>query len=136
MEKTEQIVCTLRIPKQIYMELTEGARELFIEQAGGYSTVFPADTREDDFLGEFIQAFCEVVLVINNPKYEVTDDCKVSTELLALGQSEKSFSMLVNIQYPGSEKIYHDILAFQEISQSPGKYVFELLGDQTFFSVE
>jgi hypothetical protein len=136
MEKIKQILCTLIIPKKFYMELTEEVKELFVEHAGSYSTEFPADAEENTFLGEFIQAFCEVVLIINNPKYEVTDDCKLSTELLKLGNSEESFNLLINIQYPGSDTLHHDILVFQEVSQRLGYYTFELLGDQTFFSVE
>ena len=136
MEQIKQILCTLIIPKKSYMELTEEAKELFAEKNGSYSAEFPADAEEHLFLGEFLRAFCEVVLIINNPKYQVTEDCDVSTELLKLGQSEEAFSLLVNIQYPGSDNTHHDILVFQEVSQSPGYYSFELLGDQTMFSAD
>lgn len=136
MESIKQISCTLIIPKQIYKELNEETKAIFAEQKGSYSTEFPAEAEENTFLGEYLQAFCEVVLVINNPKYEVTDDCEVSTELLSLDHSEESFNLLVTIQYPGSDKLHHDILLFQEVSQSLGYYTFELLGDQTLFSVE
>lgn len=136
MEQVKQILCTLTIPVKIYMELTDEVKELFAEKEGFYSTEFPADAEEHLYLGEFIQAFCEVVLIINNPKYQVTDECEVSTELMKMGQAEDSFTLLVNIKYPQSDKIYHDILVFQEISQSLGYYSFELLGDQTMFSVD
>lgn len=136
MEEIKQIICTLIIPKKIYMELTEEVKEIFVEKDGAYSIQFPADAEENSFLGEYIQAFCEVVLIQNNPKYEITNDCVLKTELLKLGASEKSYCLLINIQYPGSDKIHHDILNFQEVSQSLGYYTFELLGDQTFFSIE
>ena len=136
MEKLEQILCTLLIPKKIYMELNDEVKELFTYEDGIYSTQFPADADENTFLGEYIQAFCEVVLIINNPKYEVNDDCEVSTDLLKLGPSEESFCLLINIKYSGSDKTHHDTLYFQEVSQSLGYYTFELLGDQTLFSIE
>jgi hypothetical protein len=136
MEKLKQILCTLIIPNKNYMELTEEVKELFTMEDGYYSTQFPADAEEDSFLGEFLQAFCEVVLIINNPKYEVTDDCVLSTELLKLGPTEESYCLQVNIKYPGADKIYHDTLYFKEVSQSLGYYTFELLGDQTIFSVD
>jgi len=136
MEKITQIICTLLIPKKYYLELTDEVKEIFTEQDGLYSTQFPADAEENTFLGEFIQAFCEVVLISNNPKYEITEECVLSTEMLKLGPTEKSYCILINIKYPGSDKIHNDILYFQEVSQSLGYYTFELLGDQTLFSIE
>lgn len=136
MEKINQILCTLVIPYKNYLELTEEVRELFTEEDGLYSARFPADAKEHTFLGEYIQAFCEIVLIESNPKYEVTEECEVSTELLKLGPSEESYCLLVSIRYPGSDKIFHDNLYFQEVTQSLGYYTFELLGDQTLFSVE
>lgn len=136
MEQIKKIVCTLIIPEKFYTELNDEVKELFVENEGSYSAQFPADAEENTFLGEYIQAFCEVVLIINNPKYEFTEECELSTELLKLGDTEKSYCLLINIKYPGSEKIHNDILYFQEVSQSLGYYNFELLGDQTLFSVE
>ncbi|MFA9376546.1 MAG: hypothetical protein ACERKZ_07310 [Lachnotalea sp.] len=136
MEEIKQILCTLIIPRKIYRELNEEVKEIFVQKNGSYATEFPADAEENTFLGEYIQAFCEVVLISNNPKYEITEECQLSTELLKLGSSEEDFNLLVNIQYPGSDKVHHDILVFQEVSQSLGYYTFELLGDQTLFSVE
>ncbi len=136
MEEVKKIVCTMIIPGDIYMELTDEAKELFIEHGSSYSTEFPADANEGTFLGEFIQAFCEVVLIINNPKYEVTEESNLKTELFKLGQTEDSFCLLIDIVYPGSDKVHHDTLYFQEISQSIGKYTFKLLGDQKLFSTE
>lgn len=136
MEEIKEIICTLIIPKKIYMELTEEIREIFVEKEGLYSTQFPADAEENTFLGEYIQAFCEEVLIKYNPKYEITDDCTISSELLKLGPSERAYSLLISIQYPGSNQEHHDILYFQEVSQSLGYYTFEMLGDQTLFSTE
>ncbi|WP_033168677.1 hypothetical protein [Clostridium sp. KNHs205] len=136
MDEAKKIVCTLIIPGKIYRELKAEVRELFVEEEGVYSVQFPADTPENTFLGEFICAFCEVVLIMNNPKYEVTEECQLSTELLRFGTSEESYCLLVNIKYPGSEKVHHDTLYFKEVSQSLGFYTFELLGDQTLFSID
>jgi hypothetical protein len=136
MDEVKKIVCTIIIPGKIYRELKEEVRELFVEEEGLYSAQFPADTTENTFLGEFICAFCEVVLIMNNPKYEVTEECQLSTELLRFGTSEESYCLLVNIKYPGSDKVHHDTLYFKEVSQSLGFYTFELLGDQTLFSID
>lgn len=136
MKEIKQILCKLTIPGQYYNELSEEVKELFIENDGYYSAEFPAETEREEFLGEYIQAFCEVVLIIKNPKYQITEDCEIETKLLKLGQSEESFSLLVNISYPGVNKSYHDILVFQETAQSLGYYSFELLGDQTMFSID
>ncbi len=70
---------------------------------------------------------------MNNPKYEVTNDCVLSTELLKLGASEESYGLLINIQYPKSGQLHHDILYFRKVSQSLGDYTFELLENQKFF---
>lgn len=136
MEKLQKIICTLIIPNKYYQELNNDIKEIFIWKDARYYTEFPADVQEESFLGEYIQAFCEVVLIINNPKYGITKECKLHTELLKLGQTEEVFSLLMNIQYKGSNKNYHDILVFQEVSQKLGYYTFELLGDQTVFSPE
>lgn len=136
MKEIKEIVCTLIVPGKIYRELTDEVKEIFVEDEGIYSAKFSADTAENTFLGEFICAFCEVVLIMNNPKYEVTEDCHLSTELLRFGTSEESYCLLINIKYPGSEKEHHDTLYFKELSQSLGFYTFELLGDQTLFSID
>ncbi|WOO35060.1 hypothetical protein R2R35_14775 [Anaerocolumna sp. AGMB13020] len=136
MDEAKKIVCTLIIPSKIYRELKAEVRELFAEEEGVFSVQFPADTAENTFLGEFICAFCEVVLIMNNPKYEITEECQLSTELLRFGTSEESYCLLVNIKYPGSDKVHHDTLYFKEVSQSLGFYTFELLGDQTLFSID
>lgn len=136
MDAVEQILCTLIIPSKFYLELTDDVKELFIQDDGYYSAQFPADTTEDTYLGEYIKAFCEVALIINNPKYEITEACELSSELLKFGQSEESYSLLITIKYPGSDKEYNDVLFFKEISQSLGYYTFELLGDQTLFAID
>ncbi len=136
MEEIKQIICTLIIPKKIYRQLTDEIQEIFVEKAGSYSTQFPADAEENTFLAEYIQAFCEVVLIQGNPKYEITEECVLTTELLKQGSTEKDYCMIIDIQYPGSDKVFHEILSFMEVSQSLGYYTFELLGDQTLFSVE
>ncbi len=136
MEEVKKIICTLLIPRDIYMELNSQIQELFVEDGSFYATDFPADAEEGTFLGEYLQAFCEVVLIMNNEKYEVTNESSLKTELFKLGQTEDSFCMLIDITYPDSDKVYHDALYFQEISQSLGKYCFKLLGDQKLFSTE
>lgn len=136
MEKVEKIICTLVIPNKYYQELSSEVKDIFSWENGRYYTEFPADAEEGNFLGEYLQAFCEVVLIMNNPKYGITEDCELSTELLKIGQTEENFMLLINIKYPGSEKIYNDILVFQEVEQKLGYYSFELIGDQTVFSPE
>ena len=136
MNELKEIICTLIIPRKFYQELTDEMKEMFENEKGDYVTTFPAETVDSTFLGEYIQAFCEVVLIEGNPKYEVSEDTEVKTELYKLGNSEKKYCMLVDIKYSGSDKVYNDILYFNEISQSLGYYTFELLGDQTMMSVE
>lgn len=136
MEQKNNILCTLLIPLKIYRELKEEVKEIFVEDEGLYAAQFPADSTENSFLGEFICAFCEVVLICNNPKYEVTSECELNTELLRFGTSEETYCLLVSIKYPGSDKVHHDTLYFREVSQSLGFYTFEMLGDQTLFSIE
>lgn len=136
MKKENEIICTLILPRKYYLELSEEIRGIFEEQGGKYQTQFPADAEEDSFLGEYLQAFCEVVLIMNNPKYQVTEQCLVKSQLLKMGSSEEQFSMLVDIKYPEEQDPHNEVLVFQEVSQSLGYYTFELLGDQRIFAID
>lgn len=133
MEEVKQIICTLIIPEKYYLELKNEIKEIFSKEKKSYKTQFPADAEESTFLGEYIQAFCEVVLIEGNPKYGITEDTLIETELFKLGDSEKNYCILIDIKSSESKKIANDILYFTEVSQNLGNYTFELLGDQTMF---
>lgn len=136
-DSASSITCQLFIPAKYYAELKEDTKELFKEASPGYYfSEFPAEVEDSSFLGEFLTAFCEVALIMGNPKYEYTEECELHSELLKLGTDEKSFNLLVTIQYPGTDSSFHDILIFKEKEQSLGFYSFELLGDQTIFSAD
>lgn len=131
------ITCQLFVSSKFYLELNEHVKELFKEaDSGFYFAEFPAEVENSSYLGEYLIAFCEVVLIIANPKYEYTDQCELNCELMKLGTDESSFNLLISIRYPGVASTFHDILIFKEREQRIGFYAFELLGDQTMFSID
>lgn len=134
MNSLTTITCQLYIPSRYYKELNQNVRELFTpDDFGFYVTEFPANVEDSSYLGEFLTAFCEVSLIMANPKYEYTDKCSLNCELLKVGTDESSFNLFVSIQYPDVDSTFHDILIFKEREQRLGFYSFELLGDQTMF---
>ena len=137
MDTCTTVNCKLFIPASNYLVLNANGKSLFEQdEYGYYFAEFPANIDSQHYLGEYLVAFCEVSLIMANPKYEITKDCKLQCELLKLGSDEKAFNLLLTIKYPDSPKTFHDILVFHEKEQYPGFYSFELLGDQTLFSVE
>lgn len=137
MNNRTTIHCKLFIPASYYLALNTNGKALFDQdEYGHYFADFPAEVDNQRYLGECLVAFCEVSLILANPKYEITKDCDLHCELLKLGQDEKTYNLLLTIVYPNSANVFHDILVFQEKEQYLGFYSFELLGDQTLFSVE
>jgi len=137
MSTITNITCHLYIPQKYYIQLNSNIRELFkSDDSGFYFSEFPADVPEDGFLGEYLVAYCEVSLIMGNPKYHLKEECDLQCELLKLGHDENAFNLLITITYPGVQQTFHDILVFKEREQRPGFYSFELSGDQTMFSVE
>lgn len=131
------ITCRLYIPAKYLTELNDSTKELFqTTPSGDYYSEFPAEVEDSSYLGANIIAYCEVVLITGNPKYEYTDECALQCELLKLGSDETSFNLLVNIKYPNHDSTFHDLLIFKEREQRLGFYSFELLGDQTLFSAD
>jgi hypothetical protein len=137
MTNITNITCQLYIPQKYYLQLDSNMQELFkSDDLGFYYSGFPADIRDDSYLGEYLIAYCEIALIMGNPKYQLTDECDLQCELLKLGQDENAFNLLVTIHYPGVSESFHAILVFKEREQRPGFYSFELLGDQTMFSTD
>lgn len=137
MSNTTNITCCLYIPQKYYIQLDPNIQELFkSDDFGFYYSQFPANVPEDSYLGEYLVAYCEVSLIMGNPKYQLNNECDLKCELLKLGQDENSFNLLITIHYPQVQEAFHDILVFKEREQSLGFYSFELLGDQTMFSTE
>jgi hypothetical protein len=131
------ITCRLYIPQKYYAKLNDKAKEIFIDDnLGLYYSEFTANVTDKSYLGEFIIAYCEVSLIMNNPAYELTPECDLHCELLKLGHDENHYNLLIDIKYPDIQETFHDILLFKEREQHLGFYSFELLGDQTLFSVE
>ncbi len=134
---TDIITCRLYLPLKNYLLLSDKSKALFeTEDNCEYFAEFPAPVTEDSFLGEYIIAFCEVALIMPDPKYQLTPECNLESQLLKLGQGEDYFNLLLTITYPSNSDTFHDILIFKEREQRLGYYSFELVGDQTVFSME
>lgn len=129
--------CRLYIPAKYYKELNDEGRSLFekAHDSSMYFADFPAGFDEGDFY-EYIIAFCEVSLIMSNTKYEITEDTKLGCEIFKLGQTDKSFSLLITIKYPGVKEKFHDFLNFNKLEERENYFSFELLGDQTMMAIK
>jgi len=137
MFNSTNITCQLYIPPKYYIQLEASIQQLFeSDDLGFYYSEFPAVVAVDSYLGEYLVAYCEITLIMGNPKYQLSEECNLQCELLKLGQEEHAFNLLITIRYPGVQDNFYDILVFKEREQLLGFYSFELLGDQTMFSTE
>lgn len=136
--RNESMKIRIYISAEYLSELKPEASEIFIESEKGskYYAEFPAEIEEQEYLGEYIIACCETLLIMMNPKYEVNENTELNCELLKLGKTEKSFNLLVSIKYPIVNEEFHDILVFQECEVEEFLYSFELLGDQRMFAAD
>ena len=64
-----------------------------------------------------------------NPLYDTTIASSIKTELYKLGKKENVFNVLVTIQYPESDKEFHELLIFNRVELTDESFVFELIGD-------
>lgn len=133
----ETITCRLYIPAKYYTELNDQGKEMFTKAIDSslYFTDFSAGFDGGSFY-DYITAFCEISLIMLNDKYNITEDTALHSELFKLGKTDKTFSLLITIKYPGSEGEYHDFLSFNKLEESEKYFSFELLGDQTMFAMK
>jgi len=137
MAEVTMITCRLYISSKYHKELNKKSQELFtLDDYGQYYSEFPAPVEDNSYLGEYMIAYLEVAIIMNNPKYNLTPACDLKCELLKLGPKENVFNLLLSITYPNVVNVFHDILIFKEREQHLGFYYFELIGDQTMFSIE
>ena len=137
MEENQTFNCRLYLPDTHYKQLKAEIKDIFTKAKGSnmYFTDFPAGFEGGD-LGEYITAFIEIALISGNDKYEIADDTEVSCEMFKLGQTEKNFSIIVTIKYSNSDKDFNEILNFNKLEETDDYFSFELMGDQTMFSIE
>lgn len=132
------IPCKLYIDSSYYRKLNETGQSLFERAINSnlFYTTFPAELQADSDLVECIIAFCEVTLIALNDVYGITDDTKTSCEIFRFGQSENLFTLLITINYPNDDELYHDMMNFEILEDDENAFRFKLLGDQTLFAQE
>lgn len=126
------------ISSEYYSELDETGKELFQESKYGskYYAELPALIEDNDYLSDYIRAGVEVLIVICNPKYEITENTTLETEILRLSKDDKTFNLLVNIKHKDNNETFHDILIFKEKSNNEDCIEYEMIGDQRMFAMK
>ncbi|SHJ34197.1 hypothetical protein [Parasporobacterium paucivorans] len=137
MKNDSTVTCRLYIPQKNHEKLNEEGREVFTkaDDSSLYFTDFAAGF-DGGSLYECIIAFCEVCLLTLNDVYGIKEDTDLKTEIFKLGQTDKTFSLLSTIKYAGNEKEYHEMLNFNRLEVRDDFFSFELLGDQSMFSLD
>ncbi|MDD3570991.1 MAG: hypothetical protein PHY44_07820 [Lachnospiraceae bacterium] len=130
----EKFIIRLVISSKYLNELNE--KEIFQGlESGKFYVEFPTELEENEPLSDYIVACCETALIMRNPKYEIENAKDFNCELMKLGQSEKSFNLLINISYNNDQNEFHDIMVFKENKVEKMLYEFELMGDKTMFAI-
>ena len=135
MKKDNTFMCKLILPSKYYIQLTEEGRLLYEEDSIGMQMTLPMSIKDGITLADCIPAFVESIYLEFNPKYLITEDTKVKSELYKLGKTDEVFNLLVTITYPESDKEFFELLVFRQIELSDYLFSFELIGDQTMFNI-
>ncbi len=131
----EELTCKMLLGKKFYEQLNKEGKKLFETTPEGFCASFQAFLQEGITLGNCVMSFCEVAYIGLNPKYKITEDTEVKCELYKTGREDKTFSILVTIQYQGDKELYHELLIFAQRELTDTLYSFELIGDQTMFAI-
>lgn len=134
----QKVTIRLYIPAEYLSELKTEAAQVFTEADRGnrYYVELPAEIQENEYLGEYIIACCETLLIMMNPKYGVDETTELDCELLRLGKTQNVFNLLISIKYPSAEETLHDIMLFRECEIEEFLYSFEFIGDQRIFAAK
>lgn len=138
MDCGKKINCKLFIDEKYYKKLNATGKEIFIydETSGLYYSYFPAEACSEEILYSCIIAYCEITVIDFNNIYNITDQVDLSCDIFRLGTSKQHFTLLITITYPDQTEAFHDMMTFEIIKNTSSSFNFQLLGDQTIFSLD
>lgn len=134
--ENENLLCKLILAPEFYEELIEEGKGIYTLTENGYETEFPALVGDGITLGDCLRIFCETAYLKKNPRYELTEECTIESELYKLNENGDMFNMMITIHYPNVKDSFHEMLVFESKLLEENLCVFYLKGDQRMFAFE